>query len=161
MDANSVNSNSIFVVGVNSLVQYSAKVARLTPTTLAANTEYTLIISPNVKDLAGNRLSGEVKITFTTGTGTTPDGSDTTPTVASIFPVNGATNVSLNTSIAVTFDKEINPGTLSNSSFQLWNGSLQVSTNSTPVGKYGGAMYPLNALLPNTTYTIKITTAYR
>ena len=159
MDANSVNSNSIFVVGVNSLVQYSAKVARLTPTTLAANTEYTLIISPNVKDLAGNRLSGEVKITFTTGTGTNPDGSDTTPTVASIFPVNGATNVSLNTSIAVTFDKEINPGTLSNSSFQLWNGSLQVSTNSTPVGKYGGAMYPLNALLPNTTYTIKITTA--
>ncbi len=157
MDPNTITSTNLFLVGVNSMVQYSGKVARITPSPLAPNKEYIVKVSQNVKDLSGNMLLEEYTSTFTTGTSIS--NTSNALSVASIFPADGATNVSLTTSIAVSFTKEINPGTLSNSSFQLYQGTSLISSNTSPVGKIGGVLYPLSTLSPNTTYTIKISTA--
>ena len=76
------------------------------------------------------------------------------PEVLSTTPVNVATNVPLDQSITATFNEEMNPETINQSSFTL-NGTSQIAGVITYSGKT--ATFKPSALLsPNTTYTATI-----
>jgi hypothetical protein len=69
-------------------------------------------------------------------------------------PLNGSTNIPLDQLITATFNEEMNPETINQSSFTL-NGTSQIAGLITYSGKT--ATFKPSALLsPNTTYTATI-----
>ena len=77
------------------------------------------------------------------------------PLVTTTSPVNGATNVPLDQIITVSFNEEMNPETINQSSFTL-NGTSQVAGVVTYSGTTG-TFTPSALLTPNTTYSARIT----
>ncbi len=81
------------------------------------------------------------------------------PVVVSSIPANGATNVPLNTIVALRFNDKIEPSTINPITFTLQgptpvNGVISyVDTTAT--------FLPTTALLPNTTYTVRLSTAVK
>ena len=74
---------------------------------LSTNTLYTVTLD-GVCDLAGNTLSGSSSSFTTSGVAT----ADTTVPTVTIVPVQGATNVSTNTTVTLTFSEPIDVTTL-------------------------------------------------
>ena len=74
-------------------------------------------------DLAGNYYQNIVN-SFTTGAG--PDA--TAPTVVSITPVNGATNLGPSTVVTFMFSEPLNPSTITPANFALYNGYVNVTS---------------------------------
>lgn len=77
------------------------------------------------------------------------------PVVTITAPTNGATNVPLDQLISVTFNEEMNPETINESSFTLSNGTSQIPGVVTYVGTTA-TITPSALLAPNTTYTARI-----
>lgn len=94
---------------------------RFTPATaLAASTEYTVTLTSQLRDVAGNSLTNPGTVSFTTGAA-----SDTTaPTVTSYSPAYGDTGVGRLPIIRITFSERMNPITFSSSSFYLYNAGI-------------------------------------
>jgi hypothetical protein len=90
-------------------------------------------------------------------TNTAPD--TTPPTVISISPANGATNVSVTTSVSVTFSEAINPTTVNASTFQLWGpgNTLVTGTVSYSSTSNTATFLPAAALATSTSYTAVVT----
>lgn len=135
---------------------------------LAASRLHQLIVTTDVKDPLGVPILAAHSGTFTTGAA--PDG--TAPTVLSTAPAAAATNVALGTTISVTFDEPMNPGTLTtNTADTTCSGSFQVSNDgfatcvrmtAAPVVSGGGATFtitPFANLLASNQYQVRITTA--
>ena len=79
------------------------------------------VLNQGVLDLSGN-LSGSYYSTFTTGTGT----DTTSPTVTMVTPSNGATGITPNTPVVLTFSKSLNPNTVTAGNLAvLVNGTVQ------------------------------------
>lgn len=91
-----------------------------TPATLALNTAFTATVTTVAADLAGNGLATNFVWTFTTAA--LPD--TTRPTVTVTLPAPGATAVANNTAITATFSEDMNPATISGSTFTLVNTTL-------------------------------------
>jgi hypothetical protein len=103
----------------------AGKTATFTPTapaTLPANTVFTATITAGARDLAGNALVVPAGAglrpnpwTFTTGAAldTVP------PTVTLTSPVDGSITVCNNKTISATFDKELDPLTMTTATFAL------------------------------------------
>ncbi|WP_369769279.1 Ig-like domain-containing protein [Flavobacterium sp. WC2416] len=77
------------------------------------------------------------------------------PLVTSTSPINGAINVPLDQIITVSFNEEMNPETINQSSFTL-NGTSQVAGAVTYSGTTA-TFTPSALLTPNTTYSARIT----
>jgi hypothetical protein len=109
-------------VPVTTAIEQNGTVIRLQPAiSLLANTAYTVTLGAGVADLAGNALSSPFSSGFTTGVG--PD--TTPPTVASVIPSDGQSNVLRDTSIQVTFSEPIEPATVnSTATFTLTGGGI-------------------------------------
>lgn len=146
------------VVGV---ISYSGVALLFTPASdLAFNTKYTMTITSNATDLAGNKLSGNQVVypapgnyvwSFTTGAA--PD--TTAPTVTSTINANGATGVAINTKIGAFFSEAMNPATLNALSFTVLNGVTPVAGTIS----YSGVAIvfsPTSLLAPNTQYSMSI-----
>lgn len=125
MDAASISADSVVVKGPDGVaiagtVTYiaGAKSANFKPTTpalLPAGAQMTATISTAAKDVAGNALAAAFVWGFTTGATT-----DTTrPTVTLTVPVNGAQNVLRNSRISATFSEDMDPASISASTFKL------------------------------------------
>jgi len=126
MDASTINSTTVVLKdssnnSVSGSVSYdsSTNTVTFTPNSyLSINTTYTFTIvggSSGVKDQSGTPMPSDYSISFTTqGAG---------PQVVSTNPANGATNVSLNTTVQGTFDKDIDTSTLTTSTFTLKDSS--------------------------------------
>lgn len=82
---------------------------------LTANTQHTVTINANLRDLAGNAISSAVTSQFTTGAGV----DLLRPQVVLTIPVQSETNVPLDTLLQFTLDERINPLTVTESSFWL------------------------------------------
>ena len=117
---------------------------------LAPGTQYTASISTAAKDLAGNPLAAAKSWQFTT---TNP------PSVASVYPADGATGVSLNSVAYAIFNRAMDKPT-AEAAF-----SLKRTSDGAPVSGsfvwYGNALIfvPNAALAPGTQYTASISTA--
>jgi hypothetical protein len=124
--------NDTLGAAVPGTVTYSAtgRTAVFTPTgpaTLAANSQFTATVTTGATDLAGNALAANVAWTFTTAA--LPD--STRPTIVLTLPAAGATAVANNTAITATFSEDMNPASVSGSSFSLVNNTLGVAVPGT------------------------------
>ena len=120
-----VTAGGVPITGTMTLEQNNTvirwKVANLFQ--FAPNVVHTLTVTTGVTDTVGNPMAAPFTSTFMTATG-----SDTAaPTVVSVTPVSGATNVSRTTSVSVTFSEEINPAT-------IISGMPSVSGNTINIG---------------------------
>jgi YD repeat-containing protein len=89
-------------------------------TPLPDNTVITLTIS-GVTDVAGNAVTTQAT-TFTTGTG--PD--LVPPAVINENPFNNATNVPLNVPMVLQISEPVDPGTVNNNSFTIYDNTTQL-----------------------------------
>ena len=95
------------VSGTVSLYDDTLKLTTQEP--LLPNTTYTAMVNTGPTDLAGNPFPGDLSWTFTTGSA-----EDTTPpTVVSTSPADGATEVSVSTTISATFSEPLAEYTIS------------------------------------------------
>ena len=158
MDPSSINNTSFLVKNgsttVPGTVTYSGRVATFVPTiNLANSTLYTGTITTAAKDLAGNTLATDYSWTFTT----LALADIINPTVLSTDPSNGATSVPLNKVITATFSENMDPSSISNTSFLVKNGSTNISGSVSYSGLVA-SFVPTSSLLENTVYTGTITT---
>ncbi len=142
-------------------VSYSGLNAVFTPTSnLLPNTLYTATITIGARDLSvpGNSLASDYVWSWTTGAAldTVP------PKVITENPANLATGVAINSVVRATFDKAMDPLTISTLTFSLKNGAASVSGTVTYDALSRIATFkPTSNLLPNTTYTATVTNATR
>ena len=85
---------------------------------LPFGTTFTVVVSPNITDLAGNHLATEFSSTFTTA----PQPVTAQPSVTSMRPGNGATGVATTTPVTFFMSAPMNPATIN-------AGTLIVSQN--------------------------------
>jgi hypothetical protein len=141
---------------VSGTVGYSGTTATFTPdAALVYSTLYTATLTTAVQDLAGNALASTYTWNFTTG----PMPDTTAPTVTATSP-DGATAVSVGSSITADFSEALNPATVTTASFTLDQAGTPVSGT---VGYSGttATFTPDAALAYSTLYTATLTTAVR
>lgn len=130
-------------------------VATFTPSnSLAVNTIYTATISTGAKSLAGTPMAANYVWTFRTLPAPTP------PTVISTTPADGATGVSINQAVSVTFGVAMTPGSVNSTTFTLTGpGAVAVTGVVTYVAAGSVATFtPTASLTPSTVFTATITT---
>ena len=113
-------------------------------TFLATNTQYTVVISPNAKDIYGTSLG----VTFTLNFSTEP------LKITNTNPENGATYIRTDTSIGINFNSTVNQ-TATENAFSI-SPSVEGSFMWTDLTKF--TYFPNSNLTPNTSYTITINT---
>jgi hypothetical protein len=125
MDPATLNASTFLLkqgsLAVPGAVTYSGTTAMLTPTSaLAPNAAFTATVTVGSKDMAGMALASDFSWTFTTvATGAPPDVSVTSP-------LDAATNVWSGQQISATFNEEMDPTTLTTTTFALLQGSVVV-----------------------------------
>ncbi|MHB8745953.1 MAG: ice-binding family protein [Gammaproteobacteria bacterium] len=92
------------------------------------------------------------------GTGVTPD--TTRPTVTFTVPAAGATSVATNTKVTATFSKDMNPATITATSFTLTGPGTTAVAGAVayPGGVRTATFTPTSVLAANTLFTATITT---
>jgi hypothetical protein len=139
-------------------VSYVNGTAIFTPATaLITNTLYTATITTGAKtteatDLDDNALAANFVWSFTTSAST----DATKPTVIATIPADNVTDVPINSKLAATFSKAMNPATITNTTFTLQQGSTPVAGTVSYVS--GTATFAPANLNTNTLYTATITT---
>ncbi len=146
-------------VNVPGTVTYSADTATFTPSSpLAANTSYTVTLSTQMTDMAGNALTLPGAWSFTSAL---PGPLDTIkPTVTTLSPSSGATNASTGSTVRATFSEAMNPTGVTTS------GRFTVKTTSGGTNVPGTVTYsnnvatftPTSALAASTSYTMTLST---
>ncbi|MCP4113245.1 MAG: hypothetical protein GY749_48240, partial [Desulfobacteraceae bacterium] len=114
------------------------------------NTAYTVTVTGDVTDLAGNTMGNEYVWTFKTELDTVP------PKVVSKFPADGAPNVYVYTKVTATFSEGMEPSNITTDSFLLYNGSVNIPGTVEYAGKTA-TFIPGGDYTPYTTYTAVIT----
>ena len=101
-------------------------------------------------------------VLFTYGCGSSGGGDSTAPTVLSVTPLSSATAVMANTTVTVTFDEEMDPATVTTSSFTLADALGAVTgTVSASSDKKTFTLTPTANLSTLTAYTATVTTAVK
>ena len=123
---------------------------------LSASLAYTATVT-GATSAAGVALAAARSWSFTAGTTT-----DTTPpTISSTNPLDTATNVALNTTVAATFSKAIDPQTISGTTFTVKQGSTPVP-GSVSYGPGTTATFtPANPLTSNLLFTATLSTSVK
>lgn len=137
------------------VVSYLDSTATFIPSIdLLPETTYTGTISVEAVNKDGIPLANEYTWTFNTGSATS------VPKVNSTDPADKATNVSVNKGINVVFSEEMDPGTISGSTFIVKQGNTEVAGTVTYTGTTA-TFTPNTALSPNLVYTGTITTGVK
>lgn len=144
---------------VSGIHTYSGTTATFVPSNnLAQQTVYTATITTGAKDLASNALAANFVWSFTTAAGQV--GDTRAPTVTSVAPGIGATNVPLNSGVSAAFSEALDPSTISVSSFYLMEGTTPVSGLVSYAG-WTAAFDPSSDFTPDTSYTATVTTGVK
>lgn len=128
---------------------------------LVANRQYTLTLDQTARDLGGTRLQQPFSLSFST----------VAPglVVRTLMPADGSDGVAVTSSIAVDFDRALDPGSVNNELLQISPaipGSLEVITAPGAAG-LGSAerrmlrFQPSGPLPPNTTFEVTLGTGLR
>ncbi|MBK9255045.1 MAG: Ig-like domain-containing protein [Saprospiraceae bacterium] len=147
-------TNSSFVIRngatiVNGIISYTGSTVTFTPTDfLTTGTLYTATITTAAKNPAGVSLTADYVWTFTTFTGVVP-------LVISTDPANNATNVPLNKTVTATFNVNMDPTTINNSTFTLRNGATLIAGAVSYAGTTA-SFNPTENLVSGVTYTATI-----
>jgi len=162
MDPATINTTTFTLratagAAVAGTVAYDAATNTATLTPLAqldGGTTYTATITTGAKDVAGNSLAANRTWTFITA-------DNTPPTVTSVSPLNGATDVAVNTSVTVTFSEPMNPSTINTTTVNVRNSNTNAPVPG--VVTYNAAsnsatFTPSGPLANGTAYTVTVTT---
>lgn len=124
------------------------------PTTnLVSTSWYDVTLAGNYEDLAGNVQSGPTTWTFQTGT----SGDTTPPAISLRSPIVNETGVAVDANIIVTFNEDMDPGTIDNVTFTLSDSSGNVAGNVTyNVSTKTATFDPTASLAADTTFTVTI-----
>jgi len=157
MDESTITTGSFTLVAdstsVSGSVSYDSGTytATFTPSAdLDEDTTYTATLSTAITDVAGNPLAAAYPWSFTTKIISVP------PTVSSVSPLDGATDVATYTTVTATFDMAMDETTITTSSFTLDGVSGSVSYDS---GTYTATFTPDAKLDSNTACTVTLSTA--
>jgi methionine-rich copper-binding protein CopC len=133
------------------------KIATFTPAyPLAYNVSYTPIVKTGVKDAAGNALAAQVTQTFSTTLDVFA------PTVATMVPVVGATNIATNTRITLLFSEPMDATTLAAPNIALAQGATNIPGAIALNASNTVATFTPSAPLDfNTVYTMTVTDAVK
>jgi hypothetical protein len=114
-------------------------------TDLSMNTTYTVQLSTDITDAGGIHMGNMVSWSFTTGTADT-----VLPTVISMTPASGATNVAVNGPFSIVFSESIDPTSFT---FNLLQGNYITSCIiSWDAAFKTVTITPANPLAANTAY---------
>ncbi|MCA1614546.1 MAG: Ig-like domain-containing protein [Acidobacteria bacterium] len=131
------------------------RVLKLRPKSpLAAQTAHAVNIA-GVRDLAGNVLASPVTSNFTTGSGA----DLLRPSVTSVSPQHGATNVGVNSVVTVQFSERVNPLTVGPSTFRVLLANTGVSVAGVITVSADGlnaSFTPSGGLAASTTYIVQV-----
>jgi hypothetical protein len=97
-----VQGTVVYAGGISNLATFTQK------SNLEGDTSYTLTVTTGAEDLAGNALAKPFSCPFTTG----PEVVDTPPTVIRTNPTDGQTGVALDATVNATFNKAMDPLTI-------------------------------------------------
>ncbi|MEJ0056635.1 MAG: ice-binding family protein [Bacteroidota bacterium] len=158
MDPTSITSITFNVkqgsTAVPGAVTFAGTIATFTPAVnLAPNQIFTATITTGVKDVVGNTLASNYIFSFTTGNG--PD--ITLPTVNATDPLNNATGIVRNKTVAITFSEAMDPLTISASTFILKQGTTSIA-GAVAYSGTTATFDPTSSLVAGTNYTATITT---
>lgn len=124
LNKNTLNTKNIKLLSNSELIPFKInydmrmnKLIIMPEKTLEYNTFYDLILTNNIKDLAGNKLQSEKHITFKTE----PEPDKIPPILLTNFPENNSTNVPLNTHISFTFNEPLLEESVNEFTFILEN----------------------------------------
>ena len=162
VDPSSVNETTFQVTGgsgdVSGTVALSGQTATFHPSTpLDFAATYTARVTTGVLDLAGNALPSEVAWTFTTA----PEPDTTPPTVTGMVPQDGAVDVGFSTNVSASFLEEVDPSSVTVSSFLVLGPGDQAVPGTLSVTGATVTFNPTDPLLSNTLHTVTITTEVR
>ncbi|MGC2466317.1 MAG: Ig-like domain-containing protein [Candidatus Acidiferrum sp.] len=155
MNPATINGTTFTVTGpgatpVAGTVTYAGTTATFTPTAILANsTVFTATITTGAKDPTGVPLAANFVWSFTTAA---------PPTVVSTVPVNGATNVAVNTTISATFSVPMDATTINSTTFTLMGPGATVVTGSVNYAGNTATFTPASVLASGTLFTATITT---
>jgi len=112
---------------VNGNISYSLvyNIASFKPTSdLTPNTNYTVLMTTKVEDLAGNTMLNDYSWTFTTKKDTLP----IVPKTIAVTPTNNEVDVAINVKhIVAQFSLPMDEATITSASFTLWDGNVSVT----------------------------------
>jgi hypothetical protein len=153
MNPLTINESSFVVtsggVPISGVVTYTGVIATFTPNVpLSPNAIFTAKIKTAVKDVTGNALQTDYVWIFTTGI---------SPIIIATTPLDLAVSVPLDQIITATFNKIMNPSTITQSSFTVTTGGVPVSGSVSYSGVIA-TFTPDVLLIVNTLYTATITT---
>lgn len=116
-----LRGNSKAITGTPS---YKNRQAQFTPSAeLAANTEYSVEMTAEIKSRSGQALDKSVTWKFVTG----PASDSTAPSVVDTQPAANATNVPINSKIIALFSERINVAAVSDANFSVKRGDTVVA----------------------------------
>ena len=136
----------------------TGSVATFTPSAnLAFKTTYTATMSTGAKSAAGTALASAFTWTFTTVAG------PPAPTVTSVGPTKGASNVAISSNVVAAFSLVMDPTTITASTFTLKTaaGAAVAGTVLVPSIGTSAGFTPSANLAYSTTYTATLTTGVK
>lgn len=153
IDTNTVDATTFTINnGVSGSYSFSGNSIYLTPSApLTYLTTYTCQLTIGITDSVGNHLTAAATWSFTAE----PDPATTSPEVVSVSPANNAINVYGDAVITATFSKEMDPSTITSSSFSLNSGATGTISYNNKTATYT----PDDTMYYNTVYTAVISTA--
>jgi len=159
LDITSINPNSFTLfqgtTNIPGNVSYTGVTAVLNPTTLLLpGTEYTVVLTNEIKDLVGNAMVNNYTWTFTTVLNNV---DIIPPSVITTDPDDLATDVELNKTVTAQFSEILNNSTVNESSFTLMQGTVGIAGTIS----YSGVTATFNPdadLTPGTEYTATLST---
>jgi hypothetical protein len=150
-----VTASSFAIAGVTGTLSVSGATATLTPSApLSENTTYTVTVSIDVMDLAGNALATPAMWTFRT--------VDTqAPSVGSTTPTSNQTGVETNAVVRANFSEDVDPATITAVTFQVRPaGGTQISGTLSVAGDEV-TFQPAAQLTKSKEYIVTITTGVK
>jgi hypothetical protein len=165
MQASTINTSTILLLEVGGSVNPLAATvtydpalnkATLTPTAfLKADKTYQITVTTGVKDVAGNAMTTQFNAQFSTAPDTTaPTVIARTPTAAN------SNNVPVNVKPTVTFSEDMDPATITTSTFfvSVTGGAGVPGSVTYDQATRIATFAPSANLTPNTSYTVTVTT---
>jgi len=164
MNAATISGSSVLLkltssgASVGGTVSYNAATftATFVPSAaLSFGTSYTIIVTTDAKDVAGNSLAAGFSSAFSTAG--SPD--TTPPTVISVTPPNGSVGIPVGVAISVTFSEQMDPTTINGSTVTLRNSAtlaLIATTVSYNAATNTVTLTPTSSLSFGTGYTITV-----
>jgi alpha-tubulin suppressor-like RCC1 family protein/methionine-rich copper-binding protein CopC len=123
---------------------------------LKQGTHYNVKVGPGIRDIAGNAMGDNYTWSFTTGG--QPD--TTAPTITSVTPSNGATNVPVGTLITATFSEPVLGSSVTADTFAVSLASTAVA-GSISINGSTVTFTPTSPLEYGKIYSAKVTTGVR